>query len=224
MKILLALLQLYFYAFWFVSNLVFKFIFPIQTSLDNIFPSKIYVKILNVHIIDMIYNKKIICGATSNLKSLIKHPSYHQKAFIYIEYSIHNVGPLNGNYIIILRGGDRDSLVRCIHYFENIESFKEYINIEEGQDNLIDGQFVMTNQKTEVDQTNFLNKLLGIDRMGHKFLYIHHELVNISDYWNIICIINGTQNWLNEQVCLNTVDMNLNEKKYSNTDNFFQIK
>lgn len=223
MKILLALLQLYFYAFWFVSNWIFKFIFPIQSSLDNIFPSKIYTKINNLYIIDTIYNKKIICGSNYNLKNLIKHPSYHQKSFIYIEYSIHNVGSLNGNYIIILRGGDRDSLIRCIHYFENIESFKEYINIEEGQDNLIDGQFVMISQKTEVDQTNFLNKLLGIDRMGHKFLYLHHELININDYWNIICIINGTLSWLNEQVCLNTVDMNLNEKKYCQTENFFKV-
>lgn len=224
MKILLVIAQFYFYCFWMISNFILKFIFPIQNSFDNMFPTKIKINIANLYIIDTVYQKKIVCPKDLKLKNLVKHPSYHPNSFIYIEYSIYNVGKLNGNYVIILKGGDRDSLIRTITYLENVDSFKEYINLDEFQDNIIDGQFNITNQNVEVDKTTFVNKLLGIDRSGHKFLYLHHELMKISDYWKLLCIMDGTMHWLHENVNLTTVDMNLNEKKFLYEENLFNTQ
>ena len=222
MKILLVIAQFYFYCFWIISNFILKLIFPIQNTFDNMFPSKIKINIINLYIVDTVYLKKIVCPKDLRLKNLVKHPSYHQNSYIYIEYSIHNVGSLNGNYIIILRGGDRDSLGSTITYLENIDSFREYINFDEIQDNIIDAQFTIQNLNIEVDKTTFLNKILGIDRLGHKFLYLHHELMRINDYWKMLCIMDGTMHWINESVNLLTVDMNLNEKKYLNEENLFK--
>lgn len=222
MNIFLVFIQLYFYLFWTITNWFMKMFFPIQSTIEQIFPTKLKVNIQNIFIIDLMYQKKIICNKNIKLKDLFKHPSYHAKSFVFIEYNVQNIPKLNGNYILIVRGTDKDSLIRCIQYLEDMNSFYEYFDLENGQnENLIDAQINIIEKKVEVDQTSFMNKLLGIDRKGHKFLYIHHELITLADYWKILCIINGTMHWFNDTVKMNTVDMNLNEKIYGNDDILF---
>jgi hypothetical protein len=223
MKLVVAIVQFYFYCFWVISNIFIKLFFPIQNTFENIFPSKVKLSIVNLFIIDTDYRKKIQCAKNYKLKNLFKHPSYHKRSFIYIEYSISNLGHLDGTYLIIIRGGDRDSLIRTIQYLENADSFKEYVNVNTKQETFIDGQFVLNNLSVEVDQTSFFNKILGIDREGHKFLYIHHEIITLKDYWNMLCILNSTSNWYNEEVHAYTVDLNLNEKKILGNQSFFSV-
>lgn len=201
-----------------------KIFFPLRLTYDQIFPSKIKIDIKNIYIIDLIYQKKIVFNKTFRLKDIFKHPSYHHRSVVYIEYSIQNVNKMDGIYLIIIRGMDKESLHRCIQYFENTSSFQEYIcnSEKENNDQLIDAQFILLDKQIEIDQTMFMNKILGVDRNGHHFLYLHHEYITIRDYWKILCILNQTPQWYDDNVSLNIVDMNLEEKTYNAKDIFFK--
>ncbi len=196
-----------------------NFTSPFQSTYLYIFPNKKYATISSIYIYDITYKKKIHLSKKYDLKTLIKHPSYHHKSLILIEYSVKNMDKRDGKYYIIIRGMDTDSLYRCDQYFENFISFSDYFT--EYEDELIDAQFKLLEKKIDVDASKFINRIRGIDQMGHKFLHLHHDLLSIEDYWKIYCIYNDHENWINDEVVLNTVDMTLNEKNIGFKDHLF---
>ncbi len=68
MNIFLVFIQLYFYLFWTITNWCMKMFFPIQSTIEQIFPTKLKVNIQNIFIIDLMYQKKIICNKNIKLK------------------------------------------------------------------------------------------------------------------------------------------------------------
>lgn len=189
---------------------------------EYLFPVKIHARIQRIQIFDFVYQKKIVLDSGMRLKDIFKHPRYHSRALVYIEYSIHNTPHMDGTYVIVLRGMDRESLHRCIQYFEGIVSFREYIESPPDNDMFIDAQFILSDKKIEIDHTSFINKLYGVDRNGHQFLYLNHKLITVQDYWRMLCIMNQTMQWFDEPVTLNTVSMNfISEKNFGPDDCLF---
>lgn len=220
MSILLAIIQFYFYISWVLWNFVLQYIFPIQKSFYNIFPLKIQLEIQKVYLVDTVYQKKISYDCALRLKNIVRHPSYHERSFVVIEYELKNLDRLSGSYLIILRGNDRESLNRVVEYLEKTDLFVDYMNILHGRDRYIDCQFVVASKDLQFDKTSFFNRLLGIDRGGHHFLYINHELVTVADLWKIICILDKEYQWYDQDVQLKTLDESLVEGNFTGSDIF----
>jgi hypothetical protein len=150
----------------------------------------------------------------------VRHPSYHERSFVVIEYELKNLDRLSGSYLIILRGNDRESLNRVIEYLEKTDLFVDYMNILHGRDRYIDCQYVVASKDLQFDKTSFFNQLLGIDRGGPHFLYINHELVTVADLWKIICILDKEYQWYDQDVQLKTLDESLVERNFTGSDIF----
>ena len=221
MSLLVSILQFYFYISWMMWNFIVQYVFPLRKSFYSVFPQKVQIQVHSVQLIDTLYQKKISYNPEHRLTNIVRHPSYHDRSFVLIEYEAKNLERLSGEYIIILRGNDKESLQRVSEYLEKTDLFVDYMNTTNGLDRFIDCQFHIPTKDVQFDKTTFFNRLLGIDRHGHHFLFIHHELITVTDIWKIICIMEKNYQWYSETIELRTLDESLQENKYLPDQNFF---
>jgi hypothetical protein len=221
MSFLVSVLQFNLYVFWIFWTFVVKCVFPIKDSIYNIFPQYATTSITKLILVDTVYKKKILIPKETKWKTIMNHPSYHERSFMFIEYELKDAGKVSGTYSVILRGGDRESLSRTAEYLDKTSLFEQYLSISPSSDSFVDCQFTVLNLDIEIDKTDFFNKLLGVDRTGHKFLQLRHDLVTINDLWKIVCILDGHLEWIDENVKLFTLDDSLRNKNYTPEVNFF---